>query len=74
MADEYSEKIEALYDQPTTLPADTEGSEMAKLRREMRRRMLGNGYCARPLNWTATSSPSASRAATSSPPSSSAPL
>jgi hypothetical protein len=31
------------------LPADAEGTEMAKLRREMNRRMLGNGYCARPV-------------------------
>jgi integrase len=52
VADEYfsvSEKVEALYDQPKQLPADAEGSEMAKLRREMHRRMLGNGYCARPV-------------------------
>lgn len=44
-----SEKVEALYDQPAKLPADAEGTEMAKLRREMHRRMLGNGYCARPV-------------------------
>jgi integrase len=52
VADEYfkvSEKVEALYDQPKQLPAQVEGSEMAKLRREMDRRMLGNGYCARPI-------------------------
>jgi integrase len=52
VADEYfsvSEKVEALYDQPKELPADAEGSEMNKLRREMHRRMLGNGYCARPV-------------------------
>jgi len=52
VADEYfkvSEKVEALYDQPKQLPAQAEGSEMAKLRREMDRRMLGNGYCARPI-------------------------
>jgi integrase len=52
VADEYfkvSEKVEALYDQPHKLPADAEGSEMAKLRREMHKRMLGNGYCARPV-------------------------
>lgn len=50
VADEYfavSEKVEALYDAPRQLPADAEGTEMAKLRREMHRRMLGNGYCAR---------------------------
>ncbi|MGH2692737.1 MAG: tyrosine-type recombinase/integrase [Actinomycetota bacterium] len=52
VANEYfavSEKVEALYDQPKELPADAEGTEMAKLRREMHRRMLGNGYCARPV-------------------------
>jgi integrase len=52
VADEYfavSEKVEALYDQPKALPAGDEGSEMAKLRQEMDRRMLGNGYCARPV-------------------------
>lgn len=52
VADEYfavTEQIEALYDQVKTLPADAEGAEMAKLRREMHQRMLGNGYCARPV-------------------------
>jgi integrase len=52
VADEYftvSEKVEALYDAPKTLPADAEGAEMRKLRAEMHRRMLGNGYCARPV-------------------------
>lgn len=52
VADEYfavTEKVEALYDAPRQLPAEAEGSEMAKLRREMHRRMLGNGYCARPV-------------------------
>lgn len=52
VADEYftvSEKVEALYGQQPQLPADAEGTKMAKLRREMHRRMLGNGYCARPV-------------------------
>lgn len=52
VADEYfavTEKVEALYDQPRQLPADDEGHEMRKLRAEMHRRMLGNGYCARPV-------------------------
>lgn len=52
VADEYfkvSEQVEALYDRPKQLPAQAEGTEMAKLRREMDRRMLGNGYCARPV-------------------------
>ena len=38
-----------VYDAPRELPADAEGSEMRKLRAEMHRRMLGNGYCARPV-------------------------
>lgn len=52
VADEYfavSERIEALYHRAQALPADVEGSKMAKLRNEMNRRMLGNGYCARPV-------------------------
>jgi integrase len=52
VADEYfavSEKVEALYRAPKQLPADAEGAEMRKLRAEMHRRMLGNGYCARPV-------------------------
>jgi len=52
VADEYfsvSEKVEALYDSPRELPADAEGAEMRKLRAEMHQRMLGNGYCARPV-------------------------
>jgi hypothetical protein len=52
VADEYfsvSEKVEALYDQPPQLPADAEGAEMRKFRAELHRRMLGNGYCARPV-------------------------
>jgi len=52
VADEYfkvSEQVEALYDQPKELPATAEGAEMRKLRAEMHRRMLGNGYCARPV-------------------------
>lgn len=52
VADQYfhvTEKIEALYQQPAALPAEDEGREMCKLRAEMRRRMLGNGYRARPV-------------------------
>jgi integrase len=52
VAEEYfavTEKVEALYATPKALPADAEGTEMAKLRSEMHRRMLGNGYCARPV-------------------------
>jgi site-specific recombinase XerD len=52
VAEEYfkvSEQVEALYDAPKQLPPDAEGTEMRKLRSEMHRRMLGNGYCARPV-------------------------
>ncbi|MDP3969854.1 MAG: tyrosine-type recombinase/integrase, partial [Nocardioides sp.] len=52
VAEEYfavTEKVEALYDQPRQLASDDEGTEMRKLRGEMHRRMLGNGYCARPV-------------------------
>jgi integrase len=52
VANEYfkvSEQVEALYDAPKELPAEAEGHEMRKLRAEMHRRMLGNGYCARPV-------------------------
>ena len=52
VADEYfavTEKVEALYDQPRRLASHDEGAEMRKLRTEMHRRMLGNGYCARPV-------------------------
>ncbi len=44
-----AEKVEALYDAPKTLPAGAEGAEMRKLRAQMHQRMLGNGYCARPV-------------------------
>jgi hypothetical protein len=52
VAEEYfavSEKVEALYDAPKKPPAGAEGTEMRKLRAEMHQRMLGNGYCARPV-------------------------
>jgi integrase/recombinase XerD len=52
VAEEYfkvSEQVEALYDAPKELPAEAAGHEMRKLRAEMHRRMLGNGYCARPV-------------------------
>jgi integrase len=51
VADEYfsvAAKVEALYGEDKALPADAEGAKMVKLRREMSRRMLGNGYCTRP--------------------------
>jgi hypothetical protein len=51
VADEYfavSEKVEALYWQAPTLPASAEGPAMARVRKE-HHRMLGNGYCTRPV-------------------------
>jgi site-specific recombinase XerD len=51
VADEYaavSAKIDALYGQPPSLPADYETTGMARLRREAHARMLGNGLCTRP--------------------------
>ena len=50
VADEYfavTEKVESLYQQGKSLPADTIGPRMARLRRE-HHRLLGNGYCTRP--------------------------
>jgi site-specific recombinase XerD len=50
VADEYfavSEKVEALYDK-AALPAEAEGPNMRRLRKE-HHRMLGNGYCTRPV-------------------------
>lgn len=52
VANEYfavSEKVEALYDRPRQLPADAEGAQMRQLRAEMHHRLLGNGYCVRPV-------------------------
>ena len=49
-ADEYfavTDKVEALYGQAPSLPADAIGPKMARLRRE-HHRLLGNGYCTRP--------------------------
>ena len=53
VADQYfsvTEKVQALYQQqkPAVLPAADEPKQMRKLRAEHQRRMLGNGYCARP--------------------------
>ena len=43
-----SAKIDALYGHPPELPADYESAGMARLRREARARMPGNGPCTRP--------------------------
>ena len=37
------------YQQPSQLPVTDGGHEVRRLRAEMRRRMLGNGYRARPV-------------------------
>ncbi len=56
VADEYfavTDKVEALYQQTQTLPANAIGPKMAKLRRE-HHRLLGNGYCTRPAELDCT--------------------
>jgi site-specific recombinase XerD len=56
VADEYfavTAKVEALYGQQQPLPADAIGTQMAQLRRE-HFRLLGNGYCARPIELDCT--------------------
>lgn len=55
VADQYfavTEKVEALYQQhkPAVLPASDEPAPMRKLRAEHQSRMLGNGYCSRPVD------------------------
>jgi integrase/recombinase XerD len=44
-----TEKVEARYDQPRTLAGEDEGPEMRKHRARRHGRMLGDGYCARPV-------------------------
>jgi integrase len=51
VADEYfnvTSQVEALYDPGQALPAGTAGPNMQRLHEETTRRLLGNGYCARP--------------------------
>lgn len=55
VADEYfsvTEQVEALYkrDDAVVLPATAEGAAMRRLRQELERRDLGNGYCTRPAS------------------------
>lgn len=54
VADEYfavTEQVEALYtNDAAVLPATAEGAAMRRLRQELQRRDLGNGYCTRPAN------------------------
>lgn len=53
VADEYfavTEQVEALYTSGgVELPASAEGKAMRRLRFEMHRQLLGNGYCNRPI-------------------------
>jgi integrase len=52
VADEYfrvTQAVEASYDDARPLPAGTEGPNMRRLAAEVHRRLLGNGYCARPV-------------------------
>jgi integrase len=51
VADEYfnvTSQVEALYDPGQALPSDAAGPNMQRLHEETTRRLLGNGYCARP--------------------------
>ncbi|MGH2721916.1 MAG: tyrosine-type recombinase/integrase, partial [Actinomycetota bacterium] len=52
VADEYfpvTQQVEALYNSDApVLPATAEGAAMQRLRQELQRRDLGNGYCTRP--------------------------
>ncbi|MFD0354348.1 hypothetical protein ACFVHW_11500 [Streptomyces sp. NPDC127110] len=68
-----SMKVEALYDTLRRLPADAEGTKVAKLRRECTAGCSATATAHAPSRWTATSSRSASPARSSSPPSNSAP-
>jgi hypothetical protein len=53
VADEYfsvTKQVEALRTaDPPALPASAEGDQMRRLRLETHRRLLGNGYCTRPV-------------------------
>jgi hypothetical protein len=42
-------RSKALYDRPRDLPSDEEGSGMRRLPAQIHRRILGNGYCPRPV-------------------------
>lgn len=56
VAEEYfavADKVDALYGQARTLPADALGPQLSRLRREHHRH-LGNGYCTRPAELDCT--------------------
>jgi hypothetical protein len=63
VADEYfavTEQVEALYNSDLrALPASAEGTAMRRLRQELERRDVGNGYCTRPASSPAHSRPCA---------------
>jgi len=68
-----TEKVQALYQQqqPPVLPAADEPAPMRKIRAEHHRRMLGNGYCARPVELDCHYETICESCTFSSPPSSS---
>jgi integrase len=52
VANEYAAvaaKVEALYTSDAPLPADTVGPNMRRIRNEVHHRLLGNGWCQRPV-------------------------
>lgn len=52
VADEYqavSDSVDALYAKPRPLPSDKMNALQRRIREEQQRRLLGNGYCGRPV-------------------------
>jgi hypothetical protein len=52
VADEYqavSDQVDALYAKPRPLPSDKKNALQRRIREEQQRRLLGNGYCGRPV-------------------------
>ncbi len=52
VADEYqavSDQVDAIYAKPRPLPSDKKNALQRRIREEQQRRLLGNGYCGRPV-------------------------
>ena len=52
VAEEYqavSDQVDALYSRPRSLPSDKKNAAQLRIRQEQQRRLLGNGYCGRPV-------------------------
>ena len=52
VAEEYqavSDQVDALYSKPRPLPSDKRNAAQRRIREEQQRRLLGNGYCGRPV-------------------------